>query len=79
MLLYAVTDFKQPYVLTRLVLSYGLLLLFRIVTLSILPLKESDTLVYPEDPFLKNLIYLGKIEADFSSADMRDWFLYCSF
>ena len=44
--------------------SYALLLLFRIVTLSILPLKEPEMLVYLEDPFLNNLIYPGNIDAD---------------
>ena len=64
MLLYAATNFKQPQFLSRLMISYGLLLLFRIVTLSLLPLKEPDTLVYLEDPFLNNLIYPGNIDAD---------------
>ena len=39
-------------------------MIFRIVTLTILPFKEPSSLIYLEDPFLNTLIYPGNIDAD---------------
>jgi membrane-associated phospholipid phosphatase len=62
--LYAILEFKKPLFATKLMVTYGILLLTRIVTLTLLPLKEPETLVYLSDPFLNNLIYPGEIDAD---------------
>ena len=40
------------------------MLLLRILTLSLLPLKESGDIIYLQDPFLNNLIYPGEIDSD---------------
>ncbi|MBL4862101.1 MAG: hypothetical protein JKY09_03670 [Crocinitomicaceae bacterium] len=55
---------KIPYAWSKLMMAYGLLLLFRILTLSILPLEIPEDLVYLQDPFLNNLMYPGDIKAD---------------
>lgn len=64
MVLYALLEYKKPMFVSKLMFAYGLLMLFRIATLSLLPLKEPESLVYLEDPFLNNLIYPGDIETD---------------
>lgn len=64
MLYYFLTNYKIRYYGSKLMLSYGLLLIFRIVTLTILPFKEPSSLIYLEDPFLNTLIYPGNIDAD---------------
>lgn len=64
LLLFLFTNFKTMDLISKLMASYGLLLLIRMITLSLLPLKEPDTLVYLQDPFLNNLIYPGNIDAD---------------
>jgi hypothetical protein len=55
---------KKNYMLSSLFIVYGLILLFRIVTLTILPLKEPVDMVFLHDPFLNELIYQSKIDAD---------------
>ena len=64
LVLFLLTDLRKFERIPKFMASYGLLLLFRMITLSILPLKEPDTLVYLQDPFLNNLIYPGNIDAD---------------
>lgn len=64
LLLFLFTNFKTMDLISKLMASYGVLLLIRMITLSLLPLKEPDTLVYLQDPFLNNLIYPGNIDAD---------------
>jgi hypothetical protein len=61
---YLILNRKQPFFLSRLAFSYGLLLIFRTLTLTILPLKEPETIVYLEDPFLNYFIYQGTIDSD---------------
>lgn len=63
-LLYAILEFRKPMFVQRLMLSYGILLLMRMITLTIVPLKEPESLLYLDDPFLNNLIYPGEIGAD---------------
>jgi len=62
--LYAILQYNKPLFATKLMVTYGILLLTRVATLTLLPLKEPDTLVYLSDPFLNNLIYPGDIDAD---------------
>jgi membrane-associated phospholipid phosphatase len=63
-LLYFFLSYKQSHFLARLMMAYGFIVLFRMITMSLVPLKEPDTLVYLEDPFLNNLIYPGRIVTD---------------
>ena len=64
MIFYAFLEYKKPMFASKLMFAYGLLMLVRIATLSLIPLKEPETLVYLQDPFLNNLIYPGDIETD---------------
>lgn len=61
---YAILNRKQKYFVSKMAFSYGLLLIFRTLTLTILPLKEPETIVYLEDPFLNYFIYSGTIDSD---------------
>ena len=64
LILYAILERKKTLFLTKLNLSYALLLLVRMATLTLIPLKVPDNLIFLQDPFLNNLIYPGEIEAD---------------
>ncbi|MDG1331251.1 MAG: hypothetical protein P8P74_02900 [Crocinitomicaceae bacterium] len=61
---YAILNRKEKYFISRMAFSYGLLLIIRTITLSVLPLKEPETIVYLEDPFLNTFIYQGTIDSD---------------
>lgn len=61
---YAIINRKETYFVSKMAFSYGLLLIFRTLTLTLLPLKEPDTIVYLEDPFLNYFIYEGVIDSD---------------
>jgi hypothetical protein len=64
LILYVFTSYRQPNFLSRLMIAYGLITLFRIGTISLLPLREPETLVFLEDPVLNDLIYPGEIITD---------------
>ena len=64
LILYFILERKKALFLTKLNLSYALLLIVRMITLTLVPLKVPDSLIYLQDPFLNNLIYPGEIEAD---------------
>ena len=64
MITYILLNRKEKYFVSKLAFSYGLLLIFRTLTLTILPLKEPETIVYLEDPFLNTFIYQGNIDSD---------------
>ena len=61
---YAILNRKEQYFVSKLAFSYGLLLVFRFLTLSTLPLKEPESIIYLEDPFLNTFIYQGTIDSD---------------
>jgi hypothetical protein len=61
---YAVINRKEPYFLSQMAFSYALLLIFRAFTLSILPLKEPESIIFLNDPFLNFFIYQGTIDGD---------------
>jgi len=63
-ILYAILDRNTQYFLAKLMTGYGILMLFRILTLSIFPLKEPAELIYLQDPFLNDLIYPGRMTVD---------------
>lgn len=64
LLLYFFLSYKQSHFLARIMIAYGLIIVFRMITMSLVPLREPDTLVHLEDPFLNNLIYPGRIVTD---------------
>lgn len=61
---YAILNRKEKYFISKMAFSYGLLLVIRTITLMALPLKEPETIVYLEDPFLNTFIYQGTIDSD---------------
>jgi hypothetical protein len=64
LLLYVFTTYRQPNFLSSLMIAYGLVVLFRIGTISLIPLREPETLVFLQDPVLNDLIYPGEIITD---------------
>jgi membrane-associated phospholipid phosphatase len=63
-ILYAILNRREKYFISKMAFSYGLLLIFRFLTLSVLPLKEPETIIFLEDPFLNTFIYQGTIDSD---------------
>jgi hypothetical protein len=55
---------KTENFLSRLFLTYMFILLFRMITMSILPFREHPDMIFLQDPFLNNLIYPSRIDAD---------------
>jgi hypothetical protein len=55
---------KVPHAYVLLMSAYAFILLFRIATLSLLPLVVHSDLIYLEDPFLNDWIYPSRIVAD---------------
>ncbi len=55
---------KVPHAYVLLMSTYAFILLFRIATLSLLPLVVHSDLIYLEDPFLNDWIYPSRIVAD---------------
>ncbi|MFT5780278.1 MAG: hypothetical protein ACI837_003239 [Crocinitomicaceae bacterium] len=70
MFIYALSNFRIPHFLSRAFLGYGILLIFRTGTLALVPLKEPDTIVFLDDPFLNYFIYTGENNADLINADL---------
>ena len=64
LLLYFFHSKKSISFITKLMLSYTLLLIFRMITMSLVPLKEPELIIYLQDPFLNNIIYPGEIDTD---------------
>lgn len=63
-LLYAFLERKKAFFVERAVVAYAAVLLLRIGTISLLPLRPPEDLVFLEDPFLNELIYPGRIVCD---------------
>lgn len=61
---YIIINRNEKFFVSKMAFSYGVLLIFRTLTLTILPLKEPETIVYLEDPFLNTFIYQGTIDSD---------------
>lgn len=57
-------SFKVRDLAARFMLSYAVMLLLRMITLTVIPLKAPLDLIYLQDPFLNNLIYPGEIKND---------------
>ncbi len=55
---------KKEHFLSMLFLTYMFILLYRMITMSILPFREHPDMIFLQDPFLNNLIYPSKIDAD---------------
>jgi hypothetical protein len=63
-LVYFALNFKNPGFASRAILSYAFILLLRIPTLTIIPLKVHPDLIFLADPFLNDLIYPSRITND---------------
>lgn len=55
---------KKDHFLSSLFLTYMFILLYRMITMTILPFREHPDMIFLQDPFLNNLIYPSKIDAD---------------
>ncbi len=64
LLLYLIVFRKDKELFSRIMITYGFLILFRMVTLSILPLRPPSDIIFLEDPFLNTFIYPGRIDTD---------------
>lgn len=64
LILYFALCFKQSHFIIKLLLTYSVILVFRMVTLSLIPLREPLDLIFLEDPFMNDLIYPGRIVRD---------------
>jgi hypothetical protein len=49
---------------SRIMMTYGFLILFRMISLSILPLRPPEEIIFLDDPFLNTFIYPGRIDTD---------------
>jgi len=63
-ILYSFLNYKDPSFASRAILSYALILLFRIPTMLLVPLKVHPDLIFLQDPFLNELVYPSKIVND---------------
>ena len=63
-LLYAVLFFRMDFFIPKLMIAYALILLFRFITLTLMPFQAPPSYVYLQDPFLNELIYPGHIRND---------------
>lgn len=70
MVVYVIRNYKRPMYLSKAFFAYGILLLFRIVTLSLVPLKEPDSIILLQDPFLNNIIYSSTSSGGLINADL---------
>ena len=61
---YTLLNWQRKYAFSRAMIAYGTLLLFRMLTMTILPLKEPESIVFLDDPFLNYFIYQGRMNAD---------------
>lgn len=64
LIVYLIVCIKDKEKYSRLMVTYGLLILFRMITLSILPLRPPSEIIFLDDPFLNTFIYPGRIDAD---------------
>lgn len=78
-IIYAIYQWKVKFFLSRLMLSYALLILFRVITLSIFPLKEPASIVFLQDPFLNTIIYNHTIDSDLFFSGHTGLLLICLF
>ncbi len=69
-LIYVLSNHKRPMYLSSAFFAYGFLLLLRIITLTLFPLKEPDSIILLEDPFLNNIIYSATSGGDLINADL---------
>lgn len=64
LLLYLIIFRKDKELFSRIMMTYGFLILFRMISLSILPLRPPNDIIFLEDPFLNTFIYPGRIDTD---------------
>ena len=64
LILFALTHFKKHFVLSKLAIAYAIMLIFRVITMTALPLKEPESIIFLDDVFLNTFIYQGELNAD---------------
>lgn len=64
LLIYVIVFRKDKELFSQLMITYGFLILFRMITLSILPLGPPSDMIFLDDPFLNTFIYPGRIDTD---------------
>lgn len=64
LLIYIFTQYKHKHFIEYAAYAYGFLILFRMISLTVVPLDAPDSFILLEDPFLNNLIYPGVIQND---------------
>jgi membrane-associated phospholipid phosphatase len=64
MIIYVFTQYKTKLYFSKLMISYTILLILRMFTLTLLPFQESSEIIFLEDPFLNTLVYPGNIDGD---------------
>jgi len=63
-LLYIFLERKKAFFVERAMVAYAGVLILRIGTISLLPLRPPEDLIFLQDPFLNELIYPGRIVCD---------------
>ena len=63
-ILYAILNRQEHCFFSRAVISYSFILIFRIPSMLILPLKVHPDLIFLQDPFLNDIVYPSKIVND---------------
>lgn len=63
-LVYVFLERRKAFFFEKAAVAYGIVLLVRIGTISLLPLRPPDDLIFLQDPFLNELIYPGRIVCD---------------
>lgn len=64
LMIYILTQYKHKHFIDYAAYSYGILILLRMISLTVVPLDAPDSFILLEDPFLNNLIYPGEIQND---------------
>lgn len=64
LILYVYYSWSKPFQIGHLMIAYGIMLILRALTLTIVPLQAPYDLVHLQDPFLDNLIYPRDIKND---------------
>lgn len=64
LILFFITHKRVKLSVSKLMMAYAILLLVRMLSLYLIPLKTPESLIYLQDPFLNNLVYPGRIDAD---------------
>jgi hypothetical protein len=64
LLIFLILEYTSPLKIGKLMVAYAFVILLRIVSMTLVPLKESIDVIDLTDPFLNELIYPSKIDSD---------------